>query len=163
MCPQFKVRNPDQKLVAAFRRYIIKKHGKLYGNLDNEFNNFILQGLALADFEDFSTKVSFLSGPGGLKIEQTPAHKNLTKKQTDLLNGFEKYLNGLDRFSDEVLIESIEKAMKIKDPRSVKGWIKYLIRIKFIRKDSLLYWTNTAPVDIYDIYPELAPVEVKHD
>jgi hypothetical protein len=163
MCPRYTFRTKNEKLMKDFHECISKDNDSLYGVVEKEHDMAIKIYLAVRQYKDYPTKISFLSGPGGLSVEEASAHKKLTKKQRDLLNGFEKYLNPLDRFSDEVLVEAIETCMKIKDSRSVKGWIKYLIRIKFIRKDSLLYWTNIAPVDIYDIYPELAPVEVKHD
>ena len=162
MSSQFKVRDPDEKLISDFKRFVIKKHGKLYGNVTKEFNNFIKQGLALADFEDYATKVSFLTGHDGVRVEQSLAHKNLTKKQRTILRAFEKKLNNYDRITNDELTTFLELTMG-NDKRTVKKWTKYLITIGFIRKDSLLYWTNTAPIEIYDEFPELGSVRIQHD
>jgi hypothetical protein len=162
MSSQFKVRDPDEKIIAAFRRYVIQKHGKLYGNVTKEFNNFIKQGLALADFEDYSTKVSFLTGPEGLQVEESPAHKKLTKKERTIIRAFEKDLNSSNKITNDELIIFLKSTMG-EDDRTVLTWTKYLERIGFIRKDSLLYWTNTAPLVVYDAFPELAPARVRDE
>lgn len=162
MCARFAVLDMDDKLKAALYRYIEQKDKSKYGNVTKRFEYLIKIGLAAENFEDFPTKISFLSGPGGVNVEQSAAHKKLPKKQKDLLRAFEKDLNSFDRITNDQLNDFLEFTMGI-DKRTVEKWTKYLVKIGFIRKDSLLYWTNTAPVEIYKEFPELAPVRIQND
>jgi hypothetical protein len=163
MCPRFTVRYKNEKLMKDFHECIIKNEGSLYGNVEKEHENAIKIYLAYKKYKDYPTKISFLSGPGGLEIERSPTHKNLTKRQRTLIKAFDDKFGLDNKISNSDLPELIKTSLKVIDERSVIKWIDYLILIEFIRKDSIHYWTNTSPIDILEIYPELTPVEDPHD
>jgi hypothetical protein len=162
MCPRYTFRTKDEKLMKDFHDAVIENNTSLYGNVNKSHDMAIKLFLASINYKDYATKISFLSGPTGLKIEESPTHKKLTKKRRTILKAFEEELNNSDRITDDELTKFIELTMG-DDPRTVKKWTKFLVTIEFIRKDSLLYWTNIAPVEIYKEFPELAPVRVQHD
>ena len=87
----------DEKLKAALYRYIEQKDKSKYGNVTKRFEYLIKIGLAAENFEDYPTKISFLPGEKGVKVEQSQTHKKLPKKQKDLLKAFEKELNNYDQ------------------------------------------------------------------
>ena len=163
MCARFAVIDLDKNLKAAFYRFLKQKHGSIYGNVTKELDNFIKIGLAVNNFEDFPTKVSFLAGPNGVEIEKSGSHKNLTKRQKTLLLAFDKKFALDNKIQNKELTILIKKSLKVIDNRSVKKWTNYLILIEFIRKDSIHYWTNTSPVDLGEIYPELIVEDGSHD
>ena len=113
MCARFAVNDMDEKLKAALYRYIKQTDGSIYGNVTKRLEYLVKIGLAAENFEDFPTKVSFLSGPGGIKVEQSAAHKNLTKRQTTLITEFDKKFGLIEQIPNDELRKLIQKSLKV--------------------------------------------------
>ncbi len=113
MCPRFAVLDIDEQLKSAFYDFVEEKHGRKYGNITKELENFIKIGLALENFRDFPTKISFLTGPTGLQVEKSQTHKKFTKRQKALLLEFEDRFLEVNEIPNREISKLIKETLKV--------------------------------------------------
>lgn len=155
MSPPFIVRDPDEKLIKDFRDSIKAIYGTLYGNIKKEHSLALELYLAYRNYNDYATKISFLTGSICLKIEESGTHKKFTKRQKALLIEFDKRFFKDNRIPNNEIQKLIKETLNVIDERTVKKWTDYLILMEFIKKDSIYYWTNSTSLTIIDeLFPE---------
>ena len=137
MSPPFIIRDPDEKLIKDFRDSIKATYGTLYGNINKEHRLALELCLGYRNYKNYATKISFIPGQTGLKIEESRTHKKFNKRQKALLIEFDKRFLNDNKIHNSQIPKLIKETLNVIDERTVKKWTDYLILMEFIKKESI--------------------------